>query len=129
MKFFGIPKNATSKSLFVSAVVQGLFTFGMFELSNRGDYDMDVMLNNWLGRMMIFGGFIFIPLGVAAYWYQRAAALIGVSFYAAFLAVQASRGAGMVVGLAILNVPMVILLVFALVCALRRPSVSPAAST
>jgi hypothetical protein len=124
MKFFKLPKYATIKALLAAAVIQSIFGMVMYELCKRGDLDWHLIYGDWLARTAMFGGVIFVPLGVAAYWFPRAASLAGVCLYAAFLAAQASRSISLVKSFGILNVPMVILLIFAFACAFRRPALT-----
>lgn len=124
IKFFKLPKNATIKALLASAVIQSLFGIGMFELCNRGVLDWRLVYGDWLTRTAVFGGVVFVPLGIIAYWFPRTASLVGMCLYVAFLAAQASRSISLVKSLSILNVPMVVLLIFALACAFRQPSSS-----
>jgi hypothetical protein len=71
----------------------------------------------WLDWIIMFSGAIYIALSVAARWLRLPAALIGATFYAAFLAFQAFRGIDWLMSGLIFKVPVVILL---LVSALQR---------
>ena len=119
--FLGIRKDRipTASALFGAAAIQ--MVFGLLALVFfSGSVQFD-----WLDRVSIFGGVVFIPLGIIAHWFPRSAALAGAGFYTAFLAAQASRSFSLLMSAYPFKIPVVILLLVALVCALRRPSVPP----
>jgi hypothetical protein len=121
MSFLGIRKDRipTASALFGAAAIQTLFgLLALLFFSGSVRFD-------WLDRVSIFGGLVFIPLGIIAHWFPRSAALIGVGFYTTFLAAQASRSFDLLMSAYPFKIPVVLLLLVALMCALRRPSVPP----
>lgn len=111
-------KNVTASALFGVAAIQILIgAIGYFLYS--GEMGL-------LDRIISFSGLIFIALGIAARWIRLPAALIGAALYAAFLLFQASRSMDLLMSGLIFKIPIVVLLVVAVVFALRRPPVQPA---
>src|SRR5881396_2996682 len=97
--------NPTASALFGVAAIQGMV--GVF---------------GWLDWVITFSAAIYIALGIAARWVRLPAALIGVGLYAAFLAFQALRSVGLLMSGFIFKIPVVVLLLIAVVFALRRSS-------
>lgn len=118
MKFFCIPKNAPPKALSASGIIYCIFATAMIELCRQDGQDWQVVYSNWASKLIIVGGVPFFIFGLLAYKFPRAASLLGVVWYASFIVLQIHRG--MFLGLAILNVPLVALLVGGLACALRK---------
>jgi len=109
-------KNVTASSLFGVAGIQILVgAIGWFLYS--GELGL-------LDRIISFSGVIYIVLGIAARWFRLPAALIGAILYAAFLAFQASRSMDLLMAGLIFKIPVVILLVVAVIFALRSPPAS-----
>lgn len=106
-------KNVTASALFGVAAVQILVGgIGFFLYS--GEMGL-------LDRIISFSGLFYIALGIAARWVRLPAAAIGAVLYAAFLAFQASRSMDLLMTGLIFKIPVVILLIVAVVFALRRP--------
>ena len=114
-------KNPTASALFGVAAVQILVgALGYFLYSGEmGLFD----------RVVAFSGAFYIALGIAARWVRIPAALVGAFFYAAFLALQASRSMGLLMAGLLFKIPVIILLIVAVVFALRCPSSSPREGT
>jgi hypothetical protein len=78
---------------------------------------------NWLGTFLCFSGFIYIALGIVARWFRLPAALFGVILYAAFLVFECylgvNHGEDLVMTGLFFKIPIVILLLVAVVSALR----------
>jgi hypothetical protein len=74
----------------------------------------------WLDWIIMFSGAIYIALSVAARWIRLSAALIGATLYAAFLVLQAWRSTDLLMSGLIFKVPVVLLLLVAVVSALKR---------
>ena len=109
-------KNVTSSALFGVAAIQILIgAFGYFLYSGEmGLFD----------RIISFSGVFYIALGIAARWVRLPAAVIGAVLYAAFLAFQASRSISLLTTGLIFKIPIVVLLVVAIISALKRPPTS-----
>jgi len=106
-------KNVTASALFGVAAIQILVgALGYFLYS--GEMGL-------LDRIISFSGVFYIALGIAARWVRLPAAVIGAVLYAAFLAFQASRSMDLLMAGLIFKIPVVILLIVAVVFALRRP--------
>jgi hypothetical protein len=106
-------KNVTASALFGVAAIQILIgAIGYFVYS--GEMGL-------LDRVISFSGVFYIALGIAARWVRLPAALIGAVLYAAFLAFQASRSMDLLMAGLIFKIPVVILLIVAVVFALKRP--------
>jgi hypothetical protein len=106
-------KNVTASALFGVAAIQILVgALGYFLYS--GEMGL-------LDRIISFSGVFYIALGIAARWVRVPAAVIGAILYAAFLAFQASRSMDLLMAGLIFKIPVVILLIVAVVFALRRP--------
>jgi hypothetical protein len=106
-------KNVTVSALLGVAAIQILLgAIGYFVHS--GEMGL-------LDRVISFSGVFYIALGIAARWVRLPAALIGAVLYAAFLALQASRSMDLLMAGLIFKIPVVILLIVAVVFALRRP--------
>jgi hypothetical protein len=123
MKFFTIPKNAAPKALLASGLIYSIFAMAMIELCRRDGLDWQMVYSSWASKLMIFGGFALVILGLVAYRFPRAASLMGVVLYAAFIVLQFYRGIFM--GLFVLNIPMVFLLIGGLACAFRAVTTCP----
>jgi hypothetical protein len=109
-------KNLTASALFGVATIQILIgAIGYFLYS--GEMGM-------LDRIIAFSGVFYIALGVAARWARLPAALAGAALYLAFLLFQASRSMQLLMAGLIFKVPIVVLLVVAVVAALRCPPAS-----
>jgi len=105
-------KNVTASALFGVAAVQILVgAIGYFLYS--GEMGL-------LDRVISFSGVFYIALGIAARWVRLPAALIGALLYAAFLAFQASHSMDLLMTGLIFKIPVVILLIVAMVFALKR---------
>ena len=111
-------KNATASALFGVAAIQVLVGGIGFFL-----YSGELRL---LDKIIAFSGGIYIVLAVAARWVRLPAALIGGVLYAAYLVLQASRSMDLLMTDLIFKIPVVILLIVAVMFALRRPPVPPA---
>lgn len=109
-------KNTTASALFGVAVIQLLVGIGGWYLysGQLGLFD----------RIVCFSGAFYILLGIAARWFRFPAALIGALLYAAFLAIQASQSVDLLMTGLIFKIPIVILLLLALISALRNPPVT-----
>ena len=111
-------KNVTASALFGVAAIQilvgaiGLFLYG-------GELGL-------LDKVIAFSGGIYIALAIVARWLRVPAALVGAVLYAAFLVLQASRSMDLLMSGLIFKIPVVILLVVAVVSALRSPPAPPA---
>ena len=106
-------KNVTASALFGVAAIQILIgAIGYFVYS--GEMGL-------LDSFISFSGVFYIALGIAARWVRLPAAVIGAVLYAAFLAFQAFRSMDLLMTGLIFKIPVVILLVVAVVFALRRP--------
>jgi len=106
-------KNPTASALFGTAAIQILVAaIGYFVYSGEmGSLD----------RVISWSGLFYIALGIAARWLRLPAALIGAVLYAAFLGFQASRSMDLLMSGLIFKIPVVILLIVAVVFAVRRP--------
>jgi len=105
-------KNMTASALFGVAAIQILIGGIGYLL-----YSRDLGL---LDRVIAFSGIFYVALGIAARWVRLPAALIGAVLYAALLVLQASRSIDLLMTGLIFKVPIVILLIVAVVSALRR---------
>jgi hypothetical protein len=108
-------KNVTASALFGVAAIQilvGAIGWGI----HAGQL-------GFIDRIITFSGVIYIVLGIAARWARLPAALIGAVLYAAYLALQASRSIDLLMKGLIFKAPVVILLVLAVVFALRSSPV------
>jgi len=111
-------KNVTATALFGVAAIQILVgAMGWFLYSPQFEF---------LDWVITFSGLVYVALAIAARWVRLPAALIGAILYAAFLAFQASTSADLLMVGLVFKIPIVILLVVAVVFALRRPPVSSA---
>jgi hypothetical protein len=107
-------KNVTASALFGVAAIQILVAgIGWFLYSAQF---------GWIDWLITFSGAIYIALGVASRWIRLPAAVIGSVLYAAFLAFQASRSSDLLMSGLIFKIPVVILLLVAVVSALKRPA-------
>lgn len=106
-------KNVTASALFGVAALQ-ILVGGLGYFLYSGEMGL-------LDRIISFSGVFYIALGVAARWIRLPAALIGAVLYGAFLLFQASRSMDLLMAGLIFKIPVVILLVVAVVFALRRP--------
>ncbi len=109
-------KNVTASALFGVAALQ-ILVGGLGFFLYSGEMGL-------LDRIISFSGVFYIALGIAARWVRLPAAVIGAVLYAAFLAFQASRSMDLLMTGLIFKIPVVILLVVAVVFALRRPPAS-----
>lgn len=108
-------KNITASALFGVAAIQILVgAIGWFIYNGEMGF---------LDRIITFSGVIYITLGIAARWVRIPAALIGAILYAAFLAFQATRSTELLMTGLIFKIPVVVLLVVAVVFALRSPRI------
>lgn len=109
-------KNVTASALFGVAAIQILIgAIGYFMYSEQMDmYD----------HIIAFSGLLFITLGIAARWIRMPAALIGAVLYGAFLLFQATRSMDLLMTGLIFKIPIVVLLVVAIIFALKRPTTS-----
>ena len=108
-------KNTTASALFGVAAIQILVgAIGWFTYSGE---------RSFLDRIIAFCGLIYITLGIAARWVRIPAALIGAILYAAFLALQATRSTELLMNGLIFKIPVGVLLVAAVVFALRSPRI------
>jgi hypothetical protein len=106
-------KNVTASALFGVAAIQiilGLLGWFMYSAEF-----------GWLDWVITFSGAIYIALGIAARWARFPATIIGAVLYAGFLTLQASRSVDLLMSGLIFKIPIVILLVVAVVFALKRP--------
>jgi ABC-type uncharacterized transport system permease subunit len=110
-------KNGTASALFGVAAIQILIGGISYYLSS-GEM-------GWLDRFIAFSGFFYIALAVMARWARLPAAVIGAVLYAAFLGFEASRSIELLKNRLLFKIPVVVLLIVAIVFALRRPPVSP----
>jgi hypothetical protein len=109
-------KNVTASALFGVAAIQIIIgALGLFL------YSAEMGL---IDKVIALSGIIYILLGFAARRGRVAAALIGAGIYAGFLALQAFRSMDLLMTGLIFKIPVVILLVVAVVFALKRPPVS-----
>ncbi|HSY09987.1 MAG TPA: hypothetical protein VK840_03645 [Candidatus Dormibacteraeota bacterium] len=110
-------KNPTASSLFGVAALQILVgAFGWYL------YSANFSLVDWI---IAFGGVIYIVLGIVARWKPLFAALTGTVLYALFLAFQAMRSIELLKSGLIIKIPIVILLIVAVIDALKRSSATP----
>jgi hypothetical protein len=108
-------KNATASALFgVATLLIFWGAIGWFIYSAE---------LNWLGMLLCFSGFIYIVLGIVARWVRLPAALVSVILYMAFLVFECylsvNHGEDLVMTGLIFKIPIVILLLVAVVSALR----------
>ena len=109
-------KNVTASALFGVAALQ-ILVGGLGYFLYSGEMGL-------LDRIISFSGVFYIALGIAARWVRLPAAVVGAVLYAAFLAFQVSRSMDLLMTGLIFKIPVVILLVVAVVFALRRPPAS-----
>jgi hypothetical protein len=107
-------KNVTASALFGVAALQ-ILVGGVGYFLYSGQMGL-------LDRIISFSGVLYIALSMAARWVRLPAALTGVVLYAAFLAFQASRSMDLLMAGLVFKIPVVILLIVAVLFALRRPS-------
>lgn len=108
MKFIRKDKNVTASALFGVAAIQ-LFIAGIDWFLHGFQFDRF----GWIDWLFPLSGVIYIALGIAARRIRLLAAIIGGVLYVAFF-VEADL-------LFIFNIPVVILLLVAVVSALKRP--------
>ena len=110
MNIIRTDKNVTASALFGVAAIQ-IFITGVLWLLHAGQ----IGGFGWLDWLFTFSGAIYIALGIAARRIRLLAAIIGSVLYAAFF-----------VGVSDLafffKIPVVILLLVAVVSALKRPA-------
>lgn len=110
-------KNPTASALLGVAAIQILVGFLGWSVY-RDSF-------GWLDWIVMFSGAIYIALAVVARWLRLAVALIGAAFYAAFLAFQAFRSIDWLMSGLIFKIPVVVLLLVAVVSALKRSPAPP----
>ena len=114
-------KNATASALLGVAAIQIVVGFlGWSVYRDRF---------GWLDWVIMFSGAIYIVLSIAARWARLPAAVVGAALYATFLLFQASRSVDLLMTGLIFKIPVVILLLVAILSALRRSAASPASSS
>jgi len=111
-------KNPTISALLGVAAIQ--IVVGVLGWSVYGDRF------GWLDWVITYSGAIYIGLSILARQYRLIAAVIGATLYGAFLVFQATRSIELLMSGPIFKVPVVILLLVALVSALRRLAAPPA---
>jgi hypothetical protein len=105
-------KNPTASSLFGVAALQILVgAFGWYL------YSANFGLLDWI---ITFSGVVYVVLGIVARWNPLPAALTGAILYSLFLAFQAMRSIGLLMSGLIIKIPIVILLIVAVIAALKR---------
>ncbi|MCK6500915.1 MAG: hypothetical protein L6Q38_15670 [Nitrospira sp.] len=77
-----------------------------------------------LDRIISFSGVFYIVLGIMARWARLPSAIVGAVLYAAFLAFQASRSMDLLMTGLVFKIPIVVLLVVAVLFALKGPPTS-----
>jgi len=102
-------KNVTASALFGVAGIQ-IAIAGIDWFLHGGQFDRF----GWIDWLITFSGAIYIALGIAACWSRLPAAFIGSVLYAAFFV-------GISDLLIVFKIPVVILLLVAVVSALKRP--------
>ena len=110
MNIIRTEKNVTASALFGVAAIQ-IFMAGMNWFLHGGQFDRF----GWIDWLFPFSGVIYIALGIAARRIRLLAAIIGVVLYAAFFV-------GISDLLIVFKIPVVILLLVAVVSALKRPA-------
>jgi hypothetical protein len=109
-------KNVTASALFGVAAIQILIgAIGYFLYSDE---------MGLLDRIISFSSVFYIALGIAARWVRLPAAVIGAVLYATFLLFQAFHNMALLATGLIFKIPIVVLLVVAVVFALRCPPTS-----
>ena len=103
-------KNVTASALFGVAAIQ-IFIAGMDWFLHGEQFGGF----GWIDWLITFSGAIYITLGIAARWSRLPAAIIGSVLYAAFFV-------GISDLLIVFKIPVVILLLVAVVSALKRPA-------
>lgn len=109
-------KNVTASALFGVAAIQILIGSIGYLL-----YSSEMGL---LDRIISFSGFFYVVLGILARWARLPSAVVGAALYAAFLAFQASRSMDLLMTGLIFKIPIVILLLVAVLFALKGPPTS-----
>jgi hypothetical protein len=109
MSIIRTDKNVTASALFGVAAIQ-IFIAGIYWFISGAQFD-------WIGWLITFSGAIYIALGIVARWIRLPAAIIGSVLYAAYLAFQAMWSMDF-----IFKIPVVILLLVAVVSALKHPA-------
>ena len=109
MKIVRKDKNVTASALFGVAVIQ-LFIAGIDWLLHGGRFDRF----GWIDWLFPLSGVIYIALGIAARRIRLLAAIIGGMLYAAFFVGSSDLWF-------IFKIPVMILLLVAVVSALKRP--------
>lgn len=110
-------KNHTSLALFGVVAIQGILGMVGWSMNGRGF--------GWLDWVFSCSGVVYLGLAVAARWRRLPAALMGAGLYAVLLALQLLHSVAALKSGLIFKIPIVILLLVAVVFALRRPIVSP----
>jgi hypothetical protein len=104
-------KNPTASALFGVAAIQILVgLLGWFMYSPHF---------GWLDWIVTISGAIYIALAIAARWTRLSAAIVAAALYAVYLGYQASQNIDLLWGGWIIKVPIVILLLAALIFAIR----------
>ena len=109
-------KNVTASALFGVAAIQILIGAMAYFV-----YSAELGL---LDRVIAFSGAFYFALGIIARWVRLPAAVIGTVLYAAFLVFQGSRSVDLLMTGLIFKIPIIILLIAAVLFALRGPSAS-----
>ena len=103
-------KNVTASALLGVAAIQNLLS-GIDWYLHGGEFERF----EWFDWLITLSGVVYIALGIAARWIRLPAAILGSVFYAAFFAWIS----GLMI---IIMIPIVVLLLVALVSALKRPA-------
>lgn len=124
-------KNPTASILLGVAAIQLVVSLvGWF--AHRVNPDMDVPelkwvlysfqrgAFTWVDWAFALSGAVYIALGVAAWWARVPAALLGAVLYAGLLVLQSFEGADVLRAGLVAKIPTAMLLLVALVIALRR---------